>query len=133
MVRCGTHARRRRTETQCRLKYCTARSCFMAAARDLKVPRLRRLPVLGFFLREYRRKPPDFSLRIIGMARLIACYNGTLLSLEGSLEIQRRAGNNSQEDTMVQRTASAEWRGGLKDGSGKMKFGSGAFEGGYSF
>ncbi|MGA7481626.1 MAG: hypothetical protein WBW26_07090, partial [Bradyrhizobium sp.] len=24
---------------QCRLKYCTARSCFSAAARDLKVPR----------------------------------------------------------------------------------------------
>src|SRR5438105_10068515 len=29
-----------------RLKYCTARSCFSAAARVLKVPRLRRLPVL---------------------------------------------------------------------------------------
>jgi hypothetical protein len=29
------------------------------------VPRLRRLPVDGFFLREYRRYCPDFSLRII--------------------------------------------------------------------
>src|SRR5450432_2870514 len=37
---------------QCRLKYCTSRSCFSAAARDLKVPRLRRLPVLGSVLRE---------------------------------------------------------------------------------
>ena len=35
-----------------RLKYCTARSCFCAAARLAKVPRLRRLPVFGFFLRE---------------------------------------------------------------------------------
>ena len=34
---------------------------------------------------------------------------------------------------MVDRTAEAEWRGGLQDGSGTMKFGSGAFEGGYSF
>jgi hypothetical protein len=30
-----------------------------------KVPRLRRLPVFGFFLREYNRYSPDFSLRII--------------------------------------------------------------------
>src|SRR5580704_11190684 len=37
---------------QCRLKYCTARSCFSAAARLSKVPRLRRRPVFGFFLRE---------------------------------------------------------------------------------
>jgi protease I len=35
-----------------RLKYCTARSCFSAAARVVKVPRLRRRPVFGFFLRE---------------------------------------------------------------------------------
>jgi osmotically inducible protein OsmC len=34
---------------------------------------------------------------------------------------------------MVDRTAEAEWRGGLQDGSGSMKFGSGAFEGAYSF
>src|SRR5262245_1172776 len=37
---------------QWRLKYCTARSCFSAAARVLKVPRLRRRPVFGFTLRE---------------------------------------------------------------------------------
>src|SRR5687768_11713398 len=35
-----------------RLKNCTARSCFSAAARVRNVPRLRRLPVFGFFLRE---------------------------------------------------------------------------------
>jgi len=34
---------------------------------------------------------------------------------------------------MVQRTAEAEWKGGLQDGSGKMKLGSGAYEGPYSF
>ncbi len=34
---------------------------------------------------------------------------------------------------MVQRKASAEWRGGLQDGTGTMKLGSGAFEGAYSF
>lgn len=34
---------------------------------------------------------------------------------------------------MATRTAQAEWKGNLKDGSGKMSFGSGAFEGAYSF
>src|ERR1700692_1996235 len=48
-----------------RLKYCTARSCFCAAARVLKVPRLRRLPVFGFFLREYNRYSPELNLRIM--------------------------------------------------------------------
>src|SRR5512135_3468301 len=31
------------------------------------------------------------------------------------------------------RTSEAEWRGNLKAGNGKMKLGSGAFEGQYSF
>jgi osmotically inducible protein OsmC len=34
---------------------------------------------------------------------------------------------------MALRKADAEWRGGLKDGAGTMKLGSGAFEGDYSF
>ena len=34
---------------------------------------------------------------------------------------------------MPVRTAQARWEGKLKDGKGKMKLGSGAFEGGYSF
>jgi len=34
---------------------------------------------------------------------------------------------------MAQRTASAIWQGGLKDGQGTMKLGSGAYEGKYSF
>jgi lipoyl-dependent peroxiredoxin len=34
---------------------------------------------------------------------------------------------------MVTRNAEAEWKGNLKDGHGKMKLGSGAFEGEYSF
>ena len=34
---------------------------------------------------------------------------------------------------MPTRTADAEWNGDLKSGSGKMKLGSGAFEGAYSF
>ncbi len=34
---------------------------------------------------------------------------------------------------MLIRTAEALWEGGLKKGKGKMKVGSGAFEGGYSF
>jgi hypothetical protein len=42
---------------QARLKNWTARSCFFAAALVLKVPRFLRLPVFGFFLREYNRKP----------------------------------------------------------------------------
>ena len=35
-----------------RLKNCTARSCFSAAARDANVPRLRRRPVFGSFFLE---------------------------------------------------------------------------------
>ena len=34
---------------------------------------------------------------------------------------------------MVTRTAEAEWRGRVQDGTGKVALGSGAFEGGYSF
>jgi osmotically inducible protein OsmC len=34
---------------------------------------------------------------------------------------------------MAKRTASAVWEGTLKDGQGRMKLGSGAFEGQYSF
>src|SRR5262249_36518907 len=49
------------------LKYCTARSCFSAPARDLKVPRFLRRPVLGSFFREYSRYSPDFNLRIIAL------------------------------------------------------------------
>jgi len=52
-------------EAQARLKYCTARSCFRAAARDENVPRFLRFPVLAFFLREYKRYSPDGNLRIM--------------------------------------------------------------------
>jgi osmotically inducible protein OsmC len=34
---------------------------------------------------------------------------------------------------MATRSSSAEWRGNLKDGSGKMRLGSGAYEGAFSF
>ncbi len=34
---------------------------------------------------------------------------------------------------MITRTAKAQWNGGLKDGNGTVKLGSGAFEGQYSF
>jgi osmotically inducible protein OsmC len=34
---------------------------------------------------------------------------------------------------MAVRTSNAEWRGNLRDGSGTMRLGSGAFEGPYSF
>jgi len=34
---------------------------------------------------------------------------------------------------MPTRTASAEWKGGLQSGSGRVSLGSGAFEGSYSF
>src|SRR6266508_2927961 len=34
---------------------------------------------------------------------------------------------------MPERTATAQWEGGLREGKGTMRFGSGAFEGQYSF
>jgi hypothetical protein len=36
----------------CRLKNCTARSCFSTAFLDVNVPRFLRLPVFGFFFLE---------------------------------------------------------------------------------
>src|SRR5579863_817321 len=53
-MRRGDHAR---------LKYCTARSCFCAAAREENVPRFFRFPVFASFLREYKRYSPDCNLR----------------------------------------------------------------------
>jgi hypothetical protein len=50
---------------QCFLKYCTSRSCCFACSRFEKVPKLRRFPVEGSFLREYKRNCPDFNFRII--------------------------------------------------------------------
>jgi hypothetical protein len=37
------------------LEILTGRSCALIFSIDLKAPRLRRLPVLAFFLREYKR------------------------------------------------------------------------------
>jgi hypothetical protein len=48
-----------------------ARSCFFACASVENVPRFLRLPVLGFFLREYNRYFPDFSFLIM-LHRLFA-------------------------------------------------------------
>jgi|HubBroStandDraft_2_1064218.scaffolds.fasta_scaffold56096_2 hypothetical protein len=56
-----------------RLKYCTARSCFCAAARDENVPRFFLFPVFASFLREYKRYSPDCSLRIIEK-RMLCLY-----------------------------------------------------------
>src|SRR5439155_15850289 len=53
------------------LKNCTARSCFCAAARVLKVPRFLLLPVFGSFLREYKRNCPDFSFLIMSFPPLL--------------------------------------------------------------
>jgi len=38
-----------------------------------------------------------------------------------------------KEETMAVRSAEAEWKGTLREGAGKMKLGSGAYEGSYSF
>src|SRR4051794_23640044 len=62
-----------------RLKYCTARSWFSAAARVAKVPRFRRRPLRGFFFREYKRYWPDLSLRImvsVLLGALVRCSTG---------------------------------------------------------
>jgi hypothetical protein len=53
------------TTIYCRLKYCTAFSCFFAAVLVLNVPRFLRFPVFGFFLREYNRYFPDLSFLIM--------------------------------------------------------------------
>jgi osmotically inducible protein OsmC len=38
-----------------------------------------------------------------------------------------------KEEAMAVRSAEAEWKGNLREGAGKMKLGSGAYEGAYSF
>src|ERR1700740_2777330 len=40
---------------------------------------------------------------------------------------------DQRERNMAKRTASAVWEGNLREGKGKVKLGSGAFEGQYSF
>ena len=45
----------------------------------------------------------------------------------------RNAPTAIKEAEMAVRTANAEWVGALQDGSGKMAFGSGAFEGQFSY
>src|SRR5229473_8517126 len=62
---CGLSWERKSKTYPLRLKNCTARSCFSAAARVENVPRFLRLPVFGSFLREYRRYSPDFNFLII--------------------------------------------------------------------
>jgi hypothetical protein len=47
------------------LKYCTARSCFSAAARDANVPKFFLLPVFASFFREYKRYSPDCNFLIM--------------------------------------------------------------------
>ena len=65
------------------LKYCTARSCFWAAAREEKVPRFFRFPVFASFFREYKRYSPDCNFRIMQTEDAILSFmvgneNGTL-------------------------------------------------------
>src|SRR5712671_6264203 len=72
---------------QCRLKYCTARSCRSAAARVPNVPRLRRFPVRGFFFLEYNRYLPDFSLRIMALDE--ESYSGEEGSRNEGLDVDR--------------------------------------------
>jgi lipoyl-dependent peroxiredoxin len=45
----------------------------------------------------------------------------------------REGVRSTKETKMPVRTAEAQWHGGLKDGRGSVKLGSGAFEGSYSF
>jgi hypothetical protein len=56
------------------LKYCTARSCFFAAASVLNVPRFLRLFVFGFFFLEYSLYPPEANFRIIKPVITITVY-----------------------------------------------------------
>jgi osmotically inducible protein OsmC len=61
------------------------------------------------------------------------CVSGLAVGLLLNPAAVSHRSNQHRENIMVQRMAEAEWRGGLQDGSGTMKFGSGAFEGAYSF
>src|SRR5437016_14406458 len=56
--------------------------------------------------------------------RARSCYNR---SSKSSIQLLREKTN------MAKRTASAVWEGTLREGTGKVKLGSGAFEGQYSF
>ena len=75
-----------------RLKNCTARSCFSAAALEENVPRLRRRRVRGSTFREYRRYWPDWSLRIIGTSTSTssACVPGHVSESHPSRELPDR-------------------------------------------
>lgn len=52
----------------------------------------------------------------------------------GNASARARCDNNKDEpNRMATRKADAVWQGGLQDGQGTMKLGSGAYEGAYSF
>jgi hypothetical protein len=53
------------SDSQWRLKYWTAHSCFSAAARVLNVPRFFRLPVFASVFFEYSLYSPLGNLRIV--------------------------------------------------------------------
>src|SRR5437762_13412442 len=72
-----------------------ARSCFFACASVENVPRFLRLPVFGFFLREYNRYFPDFSLLIM-LHRVFAHELGSARWIVGqSFGCSRQAGKRS--------------------------------------
>src|SRR5882762_5550007 len=90
--------------TQCRLKYWTARSCRLAAARLENVPRFRRLPVRGSIFLEYRRYFPEGSFRIMSQSSPGRRRSGRrgrwrhrLLLLLGAVD--RDQSPNNEEDT----------------------------------
>jgi hypothetical protein len=80
-----------------RLKNCTARSCFSAAARVLKVPRFRRFPVLGSFFLEYRRYFPDGNFRIIAGSSTPRQESTKVLSCGSPSDVEPDAGSHHAE------------------------------------
>jgi hypothetical protein len=68
------------TRYPARLKYWTARSCFSAASRVLKVPRFLRCPDFASFFLEYNRYSPDFSFRIMPLPEQLRCQERVIIA-----------------------------------------------------
>ena len=66
-----------------------------------KVPRLRRFPVFGFFLREYKRYAPDFSLRIILPPPLFLFFKMIAGSLRVAFQMGLMSRCRVEELTMI--------------------------------
>ena len=99
------------------LKYWISLSSFCAASRVVKVPRFLRFPVLGFFLREYKRNPPALSFLIIFRSSCYLRIGMIFLPLAGKIKaVLVSLDRPMTTDVEIHRTQTIRGRGDALNG-----------------